>query len=200
MLLDAVVAALTAKAEFIPMLTDCLLDFEKERLLVGAASAKNLLQVQELFKNTFGVEPVPLSPEPGIVNTLVEICRNAIKKIGVFSVCPHGSATLVRMDENGEKSLVTVQNNLSAVLSALDEGMILQKVRLLITNLKKDEECIHDFTLDTNFTVSGLKLPKALSSDEEDADLFLKMDACAEVADFVSELSSMKAVSDVPHL
>lgn len=52
---EAITAKLTAKAEFVPSVIDCLWDAQKGRLLVGSASAKAVHPVLELFKMTFGI-------------------------------------------------------------------------------------------------------------------------------------------------
>ena len=53
---EAITAKLTARAEFVPSVIDCLWDAEKGRLLVGSTSAKAVQPVLELFKTTFGID------------------------------------------------------------------------------------------------------------------------------------------------
>ena len=58
---EAITAKLTARAEFVPSVIDCLWDTEKGRLLVGSASTKAVQPVLELFKTTFSIDAVPIT-------------------------------------------------------------------------------------------------------------------------------------------
>ena len=50
---EAITAKLTARAEFVPSVTDCIWDANKGRLLVGSTSAKAVQPVLEKMDNTY---------------------------------------------------------------------------------------------------------------------------------------------------
>src|SRR5699024_242441 len=58
---EAITAKLTARAEFVPSVIDCLWGTEKGRLLVGSAAAKAVQPVLELFKTTFSIDAAPIT-------------------------------------------------------------------------------------------------------------------------------------------
>ncbi len=84
---------------------------------------------------------------------------------------------------------MAVQNNINAVALALDEGLKIQKVRLMAASQASPDFQL-DLMLDSALAVSGLKLPKAEKGAEEDAEFLLKADACSSAADIVEALAS----------
>ena len=72
---EAITAKLTARAEFVPSLIDCLWDAEKGRLLVGSASAKAVQPALELFKTTFGMDVTPITPAGDMPKLFAAILR-----------------------------------------------------------------------------------------------------------------------------
>ena len=72
---EAITAKLTAKAEFVPSVIDCLWDAEKGRLLVGSASAKAVQPVLELFKTTLGMDVTPITPAEDMPKLFATILR-----------------------------------------------------------------------------------------------------------------------------
>lgn len=72
---EAITAKLNARAEFVPSVIDCLWDAEKGRLLVGSASAKAVQPVLELFKTTFGIDAVPITPAGDMPRLFAAILR-----------------------------------------------------------------------------------------------------------------------------
>lgn len=186
---EAITATLTSKAPFIPTLIDCLWDLDKGRLLVSTASAKALLPFMGLFSQTFGVEPEPVSPKGDMTELFAEICRNEQYECCGFVLSPFGSASLATPGQTEDKALVAVQNNINAVALALDEGLKIQKVRLMAASQTSPDFQL-DFMLDSALAVSGLKLPKAEKGAEDDAEFLLKADACSSAADIVEALAS----------
>ena len=181
---EAITAKLTARAEFVPSLIDCLWDAEKGRLLVGSASARAVQPVLELFKTTFGIDTTPITPAGDMPKLFAIILRGEGYPCEGYTLHPMGSASLAASEQAEEKSAVAVQNSLNAVAQALEEGMAIQKLHLIATS-EADPDRQLEFTLDAGLAVSGLKLPKAEKGAEEDATFLVNADACAAVADMV---------------
>ncbi len=181
---EAITAKLTARAEFVPSLIDCLWDAEKGRLLVGSASAKAVQPVLELFKTTFGIDVTPITPAGDMPKLFAAILRGEGYPCEGYTLHPMGSASLAASEQAEEKAAVAVQNSLNAVAQALEEGMTIQKLHLVATS-DADPDRQLEFTLDAGLAVSGLKLPKAEKGAEEDATFLVNADLCAAVADMV---------------
>lgn len=181
---EAITARLTARAEFVPSLIDCLWDAEKGRLLVGSASAKAVQPVLELFKTTFDIDATPITPAGDMPKLFATILRGEGYPCEGYTLHPMGSASLAASEQAEEKAAVAVQNSLNAVAQALEEGMAIQKLHLVATS-DADPDRQLEFTLDAGLAVSGLKLPKAEKGAEEDATFLVNADVCAAVADMV---------------
>lgn len=186
---EAITAKVTAKAEFVPSLIDCLWDAEKGRLLVGSASAKAVQPVLDLFKTSFGMDAAPITPAGDIPKLFSAILRAEGYPCEEYTLHPMGSASLSASEQAEEKSAVAVQNSLNAVAQALEEGMAIQRLHLVATSAKEPDWQV-DFTLDAALAVSGLRLPKAEKSGGEDATFLLNADICSRVADMVEALAS----------
>lgn len=184
---EAITAKLTARAEFVPSVIDCLWDAEKGRLFVGSASAKAVQPVLELFRTTFGIEATPITPAGDMPKLFAAILRREGYPCEGYTLYPMGSASLAASEQAEEKAAVAVQNSLNAVAQALEEGMAIQKLHLVATS-DADPDRQLEFTLDAGLAVSGLKLPKAEKGAEEDATFLVNADACAAVADMVEGL------------
>lgn len=181
---EAITAKLTARAEFVPSIIDCIWDAEKGRLLVGSASSKAVQPVLELFKTTFGMDVTPITPAGDMPKLFAAILRGEGYPCEGYTLHPMGSASLAASEQAEEKAAVAVQNSLNAVAQALEEGMAIQKLHLVATS-DADSERQLEFTLDAGLAVSGLKLPKAEKGAEEDATFLVNADVCAAVADMV---------------
>ena len=186
---EAITAKLTAKAEFVPSIIDCVWDAEKGRLLVASASAKAVQPVLDLFKTTFGIDAAPIAPTGDMPKLFAAILRGEGYPCGDYTLHPMGSASLAASEQADEKSAVAVQNSLNAVAQALEEGMAIQKLHLVATSDAAPDRQL-EFTLDGGLVVSGLRIPKAEKGAEEDATFLLNADACAAVADMVEALAS----------
>lgn len=185
---EAIIAKLTARAEFVPSVIDCLWDAEKGRLLVGSASAKAVRPVLELFKNTFGMDATPITPAGDMPMLFASILRGEGYPCEGYTLHPMGSASLAASEQAEEKAAVAVQNNLNAVAQALEEGMAIQKLHLVATS-DTDPDRQVKFTMDAGLAVSSLKLPKAERGADEDATFLVNADVCAAVADIVEALA-----------
>lgn len=186
---EAITAKLTAKAEFVPSLIDCIWDAEQGRLLVGAASAKAVQPVLDLFKTTFGIDAAPITPAGDMPKLFSAILRGEGYPCLGYTLHAMGSASLTASEQAEEKSAVAVRNSLNAVAQALEEGMSIQKLHLVATSAS-EPDWQADFTLDASLAVSGLRLPKVEKGAEEDATFFLNADTCSIVADMVEVLTS----------
>lgn len=185
---ELITAKLTAKAEFVPSVIDCLWDTEKNRLLVASSSLKAVQPVLDLFKTSFGMEATPITPSSDMPRLFSEILRGDGYDCAGCTLHAMGSASLAATEQTEEKSAVAVQNSLNAVAQALDEGMVIQKLHLVATS-PSDPDWQVDFTLDAMLGISGLRLPKQEKGSEEDATFLLNADTCAIVADLVEELA-----------
>ena len=181
---EAITAKLTARAEFVPSVIDCIWDAEKGRLLVGSTSAKAVQPVLELFKTTFGMDATPITPAEDMPRLFAAILRGEGYPCKGYTLHPMGSASLSASEQAEEKSAVAVQNSLNAVAQALEEGMSIQKLHLVATSASEPDWQV-DFTLDASLTVSGLRFPKAEKGTEEDGTFLLNADICSRVADIV---------------
>ena len=186
---EAITAKLTARAEFVPSVIDCLWDAEQGRLLVGTASVKAVQPVLDLFKATFGMDAAPITPAGNMPNLFSTILRGEGYPCGGYTLHPMGSASLAATEQAEEKSAVAVQNSLNAVAQALEEGMAIQKLHLVATSASEPDWQV-DFTLDTSLAVSGLRFPKAGKGAGEDATFIINADICSRVADMVEALAS----------
>ena len=186
---EAITAKLTAKAEFVPSLIDCLWDAEKGRLLVGSASAKAVQPVLDLFKTTFGIDAAPITPAGDMPKLFSTILRGEGYPCLGYTLHAMGSASLAASEQTEEKAAVAVQNSLNAVAQALDDGMAIQKLHLVATSASEPDWQM-EFSLDAALAVSGLRLPKAEKGAEEDATFIINADVCSRVADMVETLAS----------
>ena len=186
---EAITAKLTARAEFVPSVIDCIWDAEKGRLLVGSTSAKAVQPVLELFKTTFGMDVAPITPVGDMPKLFASILHGEGYPCEGYTLHPMGSASLSASEQAEEKSAVAVQNSLNAVAQALEEGMAIQKLHLVATSASEPDWQV-DFTLDASLTVSGLRFPKTEKGTEDDATFLLNADICSRVADMIEELAS----------
>ena len=186
---EAITAKLTARAEFVPSVIDCIWDAEKGRLLVGSTSAKAVQPVLELFKTTFGMDVAPITPTGDMPKLFATILHGEGYPCEDYTLHPMGSASLSASEQAEEKSAVAVQNSLNAVAQALEEGMAIQKLHLVATSASEPDWQV-DFTLDASLAVSGLRFPKAEKGMKEDGTFFLNADICSRVANIVEELAS----------
>lgn len=116
---ETITAKLTSRAEFVPSVTDCLWDVERNRLLVASSSTKGVEPVLELFKSSFGMEAKPLIPAADIPRLFSEILRGEGYPCLGYTLHAMGSASLAASEQAEEKSAVAVQNSLNAVAQAL---------------------------------------------------------------------------------
>lgn len=185
---EAITVKLTARAEFVPSLIDCLWDAEQGRLIVGAASVKAVQPVLDLFKTTFGMDAAPITPAGDMPSLFSAILRGEGYPCLGYTLHAMGSASLAASEQAEEKSAVAVQNSLNAVAQALEEGMTIQKLHLVATSASEPDWQV-DFTLDAALAVSGLRLPKTKKGGGEDATFLLNADTCSIVADMVEALA-----------
>ena len=181
---EAITAKLTARAEFVPSVIDCIWDAEKGRLLIGSSAAKAVQPVLDLFKTTFGMDAVPITPAGDMPRLFAAILHGEGYPCEGYTLHPMGSARLSAPEQAEEKSAVAVQNSLNAVAQALEEGMAIQKLHLMATSASEPDWQV-DFMLDSSLAVSGLRFPKAEKGMEEDGTFLLNADICSRVADIV---------------
>ena len=183
---EAITTKLTAKTEFLPTLTDFLWLLDKNRLLVSVSSLNSLESIVEFFQKTFGFVPAPITPQKDMASIFRALCREASWQGGGYSLSVHGSASLTSPGAEEEKATVVIQNNMTSVVNALDEGFSVQKLRL-VGEVDVLPDARFDFSLDTSLVVRGLKLPKAEKGMEKDADFLLKANACVMAVNMVEK-------------
>lgn len=187
---EAITARLTARAEFVSSVIDCIWDAEKGRLLVGSASARAVQPVLELFKATFGMDITPIAPAEDMPKLFAAILRGEGYVCGNDTLHPTGSASGRFRTGGGKKAAVAVRNSLNAVTQALEEGMAIQKLHLAVTSDVEPDRQL-EFTLDAALAVSDLRLPKAEKGEKEEAAFLVNSDICSRIADIVETLASV---------
>lgn len=187
---EAISAKLTSQAPFIPALTDCIWDMSAGRLFLSTISAKSIEAVFSLFQTTFGILPQALTPKNDLTAVFAEICRTGEFSCAGYSLTPFGSASLATSQQEEDKALIAVQNNLHAVSQALDEGLKIQKLRLVATPTDQPDLRL-DFSVDAALSVSGLILPKSEKGAEQIDDYFLKLDSYVSVAAILEGLAAL---------
>lgn len=174
----------TARADYLPSLVDCIWDLDADRLYVSTASETVLNILLDLFHRTFGVVPVPVAPGVDMADFFARVFRESLSVNGM-EIAAGSSVTLVTPEHQEDKAQVVVVNNQGAVATALAEGLRISKMALIAT--EDDQELT--FSLADDLSIAGLKLPKGEKGDEADATFLLKADACARVAAVVEALS-----------
>lgn len=107
---EAISAKLTARAEFVPSVIDCLWDAEKGRLLVGSASAKAVQPVLGLFKTTFGMDITPITPAGDMPKLFAAILSGEGYPCEGYTLHPMGSACLAASDADPDRQLEFMQD------------------------------------------------------------------------------------------
>lgn len=185
---ESVTMRVTAATPFSPSLVDCIVDFERERLLVSTLSEKVLDKVCQFFVDTFGCEkpePLSLSARCNLSEELGQICRGKMLRMDGWEVSAHGTAHL-GIPESG--ATVTVKKDDASINAALESGYQVFQAHLLAVN-SGDWECEYDFVLAANLNVSGLKLPRWGKDDENrDGIIFLQADFLGRAAALVELL------------
>ena len=174
---EAITAKLTAKAEFVPSVIDCLWDAEKGRLLSARLRPRRYNRCWSCSRPHLAWTSHPSCLRKICRNFLPPSCAGKATPVEGNTLHPLGSVSLSAFEQVEEKSAVAVQNSLNAVAQALEEGMSIQKLHLVATSASEPDWQV-DFTLDAFLTVSGLRFPKAEKGMEEDATFLLNADIC----------------------
>ena len=182
---EAITASVTAKADFIPTLTDCIWDLETGRLYVSSTSEGTLGILLTLFQTTFGIMPEPLTPKTDMADRFAAVFREGIRLNGMDVATNGYAVTLATPAQEEAKAQVAVVNNQAAIATALEDGLKIVRMALLAS---ADEQELA-FSLAADLSITGLKLPKGEKGDEADATFLLKADACARIASLVEHLS-----------
>lgn len=187
---EVISARLTSQAPFIPTVTDCIWNMPDARLYVASASAKSLQAVLSLFETTFGIQPQALTPKSDMATIFAGICHAGEFPCGDYVLTPFGTASLATSQQEEDKAQIAVQNNLQAVTAALDDGLKIQKLRVVAT-AKSQPDLQLDFTVDAALSVSGLLLPKSEKGASPFDDFFLKSESCVRVANILEKLATL---------
>lgn len=182
---EAVIAALTAKAEYIPEVVDCIIDLQKGRLFVGSVSQNSLKLVLEHFARSFGKTPKQLVPGKG--KDMAEIFSRLLNENMALASCSASmngcNISLASPKGVADKAKAVVLNTPGAVESALEDGLFIARM-----GIRLEGEINAELVLSSNLSAT-VKLPKARKGDDPDGTFMLKADALSFVATAIEELS-----------
>ncbi len=181
---EAITASVTAKADFIPTLVDCILDVDAKRLYVSTTSDALLAILLDLFQKTFGVTPQAVVAKADMAALFARIFQEDVTLNGVTYFADAYTVTLDTPEQAEAKAKVAVANSQGAVATALADGLHIRKMAL---KASEDGQEVA-FTVADDLAITGLKLPKGEKGDEADATFLLKADACAFAARVVEAL------------
>lgn len=183
---ESITAAVTAKTEFIPTLTDCILDVEAQKLYVSSTSGTILNILLELFKQTFEVSPTPVTASADMGAFFAKLFKEDVPLKDGIELRANGCAvTLSTPQQSENQAQVSVVNNEAAVDTALKDGLHIVKMAIVAV----DGENELSFAMSDDLMVTGLKLPKGERDDDPEATFLLKADACATVARIIKTFS-----------
>lgn len=185
---EAVIAALTAKAEYIPEVVDCIIDLQKGRLFVGSVSQNSLKLVLEHFARSFGKTPKELVLRKGknMEDTFMRLFNLKDNRfaLGEITVAMNGcNVSLASLKGVADKAKAVVLNTPGAVESALEDGLFIARM-----GIRLEGEINAELVLSSNLSAT-VKLPKARKGDDPDGSFMLKADALSFVATAIEELS-----------
>lgn len=186
---EEIVDRLTAQAEFVPALTDCLWDSQTGMLYIASTSEKVVERILNHFKGCFSIEAAPLAPEKDMAELFSRIQQGAPLKAFGHILEPMGSASLLSEPASEEKSAIAVRNSLEAVSEALKQGLAINRISLVAASQDNEERQIF-FSVDTSLGISGLRFPKAEKGAGQEAVFLVNADICATVGGIVSEMAA----------
>lgn len=186
---EEVVERLTAHAEFVPALTDCLWDAEKGMFMICSTSEKIIDRILKHFQACFGKVAAPLATDEDTGAIFGTIQRKNGIAVSGYSVQPMGTANLHTQDASAESSSISVRNNPEAVNEALNQGFTINRIALVATD-KNNEENQINFTLDALLQLNTLRFPKPDREDGEDGTFLINAQICADTVQIVSEITS----------
>lgn len=185
---EEITERLTAAAEFIPSLTDCVWDAEKGRLFIFTNSEKTIERICSAFLATFKIDVVPIIPEVDMAEVYGKLQLENGLTINAWELQPMGSASLRSTAADAQSSSVAVQNNSEAVSEALDKGLTIKRIAIVASKRDNVEYQIY-FTLNDDLVISGLRLPKPEKGAGDEATFLINASICADCADISQEIS-----------
>lgn len=129
---ECITDEVTARADYVPSLADCIWDLDADRLYVSTASETVLNILLDLFHRTFGVAPVAVAPGVDMAGFFARAFRESVSVNGV-EIAAGSSVTLVTPENQEDKAQVAVSNNQGAVATALADGLRISKMALIAT-------------------------------------------------------------------
>lgn len=187
---EAIVDKLTAQAEFVPSLVDCIWDGDKGRFFILSSSEKLAERIMDDFVATFAAQIQRVEPDVDLSDKFAKIQQNNGISSGAWSVQPTGTAQLKGMSADQPKS-ITVQNSLETVVEALKQEMLLLRLGMIATDSQNPERQI-EFVADAQMTIMSLRLPKAEKGAEEEATFLINADICSRTAEIMEELAEVR--------
>ncbi len=188
---EEIVNRLSANADFVPSLIDCLWDAEKGILIISSTSEKVINRILKSFEGSFHKSLQPLSTDADIKKIFRDIHNNNGTKLSSYTIQPVGTASLKRnLEESGPSSIKTL-NNHDAVSEALNSGFEINKVCYISTDNNNEENQIY-FCMDDKLQVNGIHFPKKDREDEEDAVFLINAQICADTVQMLADLIQNK--------
>lgn len=184
---EEIINRLSANADFVPSLTDCLWDAEKGVLMIASASDKIINRILKNFEGSFHKTPERLASDKEMSGIFNEIHHNNGKRLSAYSVSPLGTASMAGLDENSEASSIKVLNNPQAVSEALGRGFTINKMSMAATDNNNEENQIF-FCVDDKLQVNSVHFPKKDKSADEDAVFLINAQICADTAQMLEDL------------
>ncbi len=185
---EAIIEKLTARADFVPSLTDCIWDGKSGVLFIGTTSEKMLERILSRFKGSFGMDAAPIGAEKDMETIFSLLQNEGSLQLAGYNIAPMGSASLQSADASSEKSAIAVRNSPDAVSDGLSQGLAIKRMGIIATNTENEDDELQ-FTLDSSLAVSGLKFPRAEKGMDEEATFLINAEICASVAALVDKLA-----------
>ena len=199
---EIVTAKVAAKADFVPTLVDCIWDVPGGTLMLSATADQAVSLTLEIFERTFGVKTELVLPDIDMAAFfrsvyLDERPRRYQLADGVWvDVLPDNYAVTLSSPEGAEeKAIVVAKGDMETGMKALENGLLIRKMGLSLDfyhgeagDESQPGEAVV-LTLADDFTVSGLKLPKAERGAEREADFILKAECCVSVAEVIAKIA-----------
>lgn len=195
---EEILLQVTAKADFVPTLIDCVLDQETNRLIVATASEPHALLATELFGRVFGVRIEAVQPEEDVSKLFERIFRETdtlvlpLSNEHVATIHSDDYSVTLQSEEGAEeRATVTARASQEAGLKALEQGLFIKRMGIVAEvrerTQSEDEDPVANclFTLDDGLLVQGLKMPKHERGNEREDDFYLKIGHAFQVAEIV---------------
>ena len=188
---------LLSKMEPRPSMSGVAIDTTTGRVYVASTSKPVLELFEQYFKTAFGGELERLYPAAvaasGSAHPLEDFMRELYTESMMFSlngkdyhIAEDGKATLSGTDGPS----VSVTDAPDSARAGLESGLLFKSLKIRLSTMPEDE-LVSVFTLNTDFSFSGLKTPRIKcekGADDPDASFLLKMGYIEETVSVIHAL------------